>query len=260
MDQDKLLRLLEQVATGRTTPEEVLEHIAVAPFTDIGHSRIDFHRMVRCGFEEVVYAAGKDLDALKDIIGVTVASMGRVLLTRLPESYVDSLSVCYPDLVFHPRSRSAAVVRESAPRLNGSVAVLSAGTSDAAVAEEALVCAEFLGADVTAFRDVGVAGLQRLLSVLEELRTYDVLVVVAGMEGALPGVVAGLTAAPVIAVPTSVGYGAAFGGITALCGMLISCSPGLTVVNIDNGFGAALAATRMLKHIRRTSDAEPKDL
>lgn len=219
------------------------------------HTEPDLSREARTGIEEVVFGGAKSVDQLIEIVRFQLSSLGKVLCTRLSDSHLDALRRAFPDLVLLP---AAGVAHSPYAPLDGSglgcVGVVSAGTSDTRTAEEAAVVARYFGCEVTRVNDVGVAGIERLMRRLPELRALDALIVVAGMEGALPGVVAGLVPVPVIAVPTSVGYGASFQGVTALLSMLVSCSPGMSVVNIDNGFGAAVAAVRWLRHLRRKTD------
>ncbi len=209
---------------------------------DLGFARVDTDRRRRTGFPEVIYCPGKT-PAETAAIAVTLLEHEPVLLaTRATAGHFEAVAARVPDAVFHARARCITVERAPMPRQTGVIGVVCAGTSDLPVAEEAVVTLEVFGNPVRRFHDVGVAGLHRLLAVRDELEACAVLVVVAGMEGALPSVVAGLVSCPVIAVPTSVGYGASFGGLTALLAMLNSCASGVTVVNIDNGFGAAFAA------------------
>ncbi len=214
-------------------------------FVDLGFARIDIDRQRRCGIPEVVFGAGKTPEELVAIGRTILSNHGVLLATRVDEAHFVSLSAEYPQAVFHRRARCITVEIEPMPKLLGTIGVVCAGTSDLPVAEEASVTLETFGNKIERITDVGVAGIHRLLAVRERLEQCTVLIVVAGMEGALPSAVAGLVSKPVIAVPTSVGYGASFGGIAALLGMLNSCGSGVTVVNIDNGFGAAYAATQI---------------
>jgi len=211
-------------------------------FHDFGFARVDHAREARCGFPEVVFAPGKTPNEAATIARDLVERSGRVLITRGDERIRDAVLEALPDAIWHERARAITCVRIDVPPPTGLVAVLSAGTSDLPVAEEARITAEQMGARVEARYDVGVAGLHRLLAEQDLLRSARVLVVCAGMEGALPSVVGGLVARPVIAVPTSVGYGANLQGIAALLGMLNACAPNISVVNIDNGFGAGYQA------------------
>lgn len=246
MNRHGVLSLLEAVRSGAVAPEAAVERLSMQPYEDAGFARIDHHRGLRLGIPEVIYGAGKTPEQV-GIIFERVAAHGQpVLATRVSAEAWDHISVRVPDAQFHAAARAAtlsATDKSYTYPPSGTVAILCAGTSDLPVAEEAAVTAEFLGARVERYYDVGVAGLHRLLSHHETLQRCEVAIVCAGMEGALPSVVGGLVPAPVIAVPTSVGYGAAFEGVAALLGMLNSCSPNVTVVNIDNGFGAAIVAT-----------------
>jgi pyridinium-3,5-biscarboxylic acid mononucleotide synthase len=243
-----LRELLEQIAAGTTTPTAALQRLSWAPFEDVaGIATVDHHRSLRLGFPEVIFGAGKTPDHLA-LIAARIAERGEgMLATRVDEAGADALRRAVPRIEYHPLGRVAHLRADAAvPRpARGNVLVITAGTSDLPVAEEAAITAEAFGNPVERLNDVGVAGLHRILSAGDRLRQASVVIVVAGMEGALPSVVGGLVGIPVIAVPTSVGYGAAFGGLAALLGMLNSCASGVTVVNIDNGFGAAVAASRI---------------
>jgi len=247
MDPRHLKELLERVRDGATPPEDAARQLATLPFEDLGFAKIDHHRALRRGFPETVFGAGKTVDQVVGIVERITARGQRVLVTRTtPEAYEAVRSV-RPDALYHELARCLTVPGERAVALPGRVAVVAAGTSDLPVAEEAAVTAEFHGATLDRVYDVGVAGLHRLLDRTPTIRQANVVVVVAGMEGALPSVVAGLVDAPVVAVPTSVGYGAAFQGLAALLAMLNSCASGVGVVNIDNGFGAAHLACLILR-------------
>jgi NCAIR mutase (PurE)-related protein len=238
-------QLLARFAAGTIPAEEVLRALQAAPFTDLGFANLDTHRSLRKGFPEVVFGAGKTPAQLVKIATTLLASESQLLITRATEAHFKAVRRKLKQAVHHELARCITVVKQPLRKRPGTILVLSAGTSDLPVAEEAAVTAEVMGNNVKRIYDVGVAGLHRLLARLEEMRKANVLIVVAGMEGALPSVVAGLVSRPVIAVPTSVGYGAAFGGLAALCGMLTSCGSGVTVVNIDNGFGAGYAASQI---------------
>lgn len=244
MTEERLRRLLERVAAGRMGASTALKHLRHMPFEDLGFAKIDQHRALRRGVPEVIFGEGKSAEQIA-AIGARMAAAGTTMVvTRLDPDKARAVRRRLRALTYHPEARVGVIVkRRQAIRGHGAVMVISAGTSDLAVAEEAALCAEMFGNRVERLYDVGVAGIHRLTSNLARVRTAAVLIVVAGMEGALPSVVAGLTDKPVIAVPTSVGYGSAFGGVTALLGMLNACASGITVVNIDNGFGAAFAAT-----------------
>ena len=214
-------------------------------FTDLGFARVDTDRRRRCGFPEVIFGMGKTAEQVAGIARTILENDGVLLVSRAGEEQWRAVAAHFPEAVWHAGARCITVVREKIALLEGHIAVVCAGTSDLPVADEAAVTLEIFGNRVERFTDVGVAGIHRLLAVREQLESANVVIVVAGMEGALPSAVAGLVSKPVIAVPTSVGYGASFGGVAALLGMLNSCGSGVTVVNIDNGFGAAYAAAQI---------------
>jgi len=238
-------RLLEQFRAGKISRDAVLHAFQAAPTADLGYAQVDTHRALRKGFPEVIYGAGKTPAQVAGIAAHLVKQGQRVLATRLGPDHAKLLKKKFALARHHEAARCVTIEKTPAPKRPGTIAVICAGTSDLPVAEEAAVTAEIMGNTVTRVTDVGVAGLHRLLSRMEVLQTATVLVVVAGMEGALPSVVAGLVDRPIIAVPTSVGYGANFGGLAALLAMLNSCGSGVTVVNIDNGFGAGYAASQI---------------
>ena len=211
-------------------------------FGDIGVARVDVGRHDRCGFPEVIFGPGKTPEDVVAIARMIVDRHGVLLVTRVSEAQAEAMRAAFPEAQIHERARCVTVEIEPLPRMGGTVAVVCAGTSDLPVAMEAVVTLEVFGNRVAKFFDVGVAGIHRLLAVRDQIEACNAVVVVAGMEGALPSAIAGLVSKPVVAVPTSVGYGASFGGLAALLGMLNSCGSGVTVVNIDNGFGAAYAA------------------
>jgi NCAIR mutase (PurE)-related protein len=247
MDRERLAELLAMLARGDVEVDDAIERLRALPFEDLGFARVDHHRELRNGFGEVVFGAGKAPEELAAIVARLVDASGRVLVTRLAPDAAGALSRAVPGITYHARARIAVRADRPSRSLDGLVLVVSAGTADLPVAEEAALCAEFLGARVERLFDVGVSGIHRLLAEHARLRSAAVVIVVAGMEGALPSVVGGLVASPVIAVPTSVGYGTSFGGTAALLAMLNSCAAGLVVVNVDNGFGAAAAAIRILQ-------------
>ncbi len=249
MDPDSLRLLLESVRGGETSTDEALERLRALPYEDLGFATLDHHRALRRGFPEVVFCQGKTPAQVAAIVERLAARGPVVLGTRATPAHYAAVRARVPEARYHEVARAITVERESRPRTPG-VTVVSAGTSDLPVAEEVALTAEVMGHEVDRIYDVGVAGLHRLLAHVERLRRARVVVVVAGMEGALPSVVAGLLAAPVIAVPTSVGYGASFGGVAALLGMLNSCSGGIAVVNIDNGFGAGTLAAMINRPAR----------
>jgi NCAIR mutase (PurE)-related protein len=245
---EQLEALLADVAAGRLAPDAALERLRHLPFEDLPFARIDHHRALRQGQPEVVFCEGKTLEQVVAICERLEAASGSFLGTRANEAMAAALRQRFPRAVWNSVARTVFLAAPDAPApAAGPVLVVSAGTSDLPVAEEAAVVAEAFGACVERLMDVGVAGLHRLLAAGDALQRARVVIVVAGMEGALPSVVGGLVAAPVIAVPTSVGYGASFGGLAALLGMLNSCAAGVTVVNIDNGFGAGAAASRICR-------------
>ena len=243
MTRSSILELLAQVERGDLTPTAAADRLATLPFEDLGHTRIDHHRSLRSGLPEVIYARGKSPQQTAAIFARLAASGVDVLATHADEATAHIVLEQYPGASYHAIPQLITLRQSLNTEARGHIAVLCAGTSDLPVAEEAAISAETFGARVTRLYDVGVAGLHRLLAVNDQLREPDAVIVCAGMEGALPSVVGGLVAVPVIAVPTSVGYGASFGGTAALLGMLNSCSPNVSVVNIDNGFGAAYIAT-----------------
>jgi NCAIR mutase (PurE)-related protein len=245
MDRNVVLALLAELQSGTRTVDEVAERLAVLPFEDLGFARIDHHRSLRSGLPEVVFASGKTPGQTAQILSRLHASGVPAFATRADEATFAATKQLVSEAQYHPIPRciTCGPLTPHDTAQHGHVAVLCAGTSDLPVAEEAALTAEVFGARVTRLYDVGVAGLHRLLSELPTLRTADAVVVCAGMDGALPSVVGGLVAVPVIAVPTSVGYGASFGGAAALLTMLNSCSPNVTVVNIDNGFGAGYTSS-----------------
>lgn len=237
------IRLLEKFRAGGVSRDEVLRAFQAAPIVDLGFAKLDTHRGLRRGFPEVVFGLGKTPAQLVRIADALFKQHQRVLITRVSAEQARVVKRKFKRAVYHEPARCITIEARPLPKRKGMIAIVSAGTGDLPVAEEAAVTAEFMGNKVERVHDVGVAGLHRLLGHLEVIQRANVIIVVAGMEGALPSVVAGLVDRPVIAVPTSIGYGASFGGVAALLAMLNSCSGGVTVVNIDNGFGAAYAAS-----------------
>jgi NCAIR mutase (PurE)-related protein len=247
---EQLEALLADVAAGRITPRTALDRLRHLPFEDISFARVDHHRVLRQGHPEVVFCEGKTAEQVVAICERLEAATGSFLGTRADEQVAALLSTRFPRLQWSRLARTVYLPpppEAARPASTGMILVVSAGTSDLPVAEEAAVVGEAFGHPVERLVDVGVAGLHRLLAAGEQLRRARVIIVVAGMEGALPSVVGGMVHVPVIAVPTSVGYGASFGGLAALLAMLNSCAAGITVVNIDNGFGAAAAASRICR-------------
>jgi NCAIR mutase (PurE)-related protein len=247
MEPDQLRALLRAVRDGERSPDDALETLRSLPFEDLGYAQVDHHRYLRQGFPEVIFGQGKTPEQIVGIAERLRVHAVPVLVTRVSGEAAQALSVALAPVQHHALAR-CAVVGEPLPAVGGTIAVISAGTSDLPVAEEAAITATVMGNPVTRLYDVGVAGLHRLLARQDVLQAARVIVVVAGMEGALPSVVGGLVRVPVIAVPTSVGYGASFGGLAALLGMLNSCASGLSVVNIDNGFGAGYLAS-LINHL-----------
>ncbi len=242
MEPAKLKQLLAAVAAGEVSPDTAMTTLRDLPFQDLGFAKLDHHRALRKGYPETIFCAGKTVEQVVAIVGAIQARGGNVLGTRCDAEMGEAVVRAYPDVEYHAAARAITLSGSPPEPLTGYVAIVCAGTSDMPVAEEAAITCASLGCQVERVYDVGVAGIHRLFEQRDVLYGATSLVVCAGMEGALPSVVAGLVDAPVIAVPTSVGYGAHFGGIAALLGMLNSCAAGLTVVNIDNGFGGGIAA------------------
>ncbi len=245
MTTSEAIRLLEKFRAGKIPSARVLRAFQSAPVSDLVFAQVDTHRALRRGFPEVIFGSGKTSAQVVKIAGEILARDHRVLATRIAPEVARLMRKKFRAAVYHSLARCVTIEKKPLPKRPGFIAVVCAGTSDLPVAEEAAVTAEIMGNRVERICDVGVAGLHRLLPFLEKIQSANVLVVVAGMEGALPSVVAGLVSRPVIAVPTSVGYGASFGGLAALLGMLNSCGSGVTVANIDNGFGAGYAASQI---------------
>ncbi len=237
--------LLDQFRAGKISREKVLHAFQAPPVIDLGFAEVDTHRALRKGFPEVIFAAGKTPEQVVAIAREITSREKQLLITRVGPEHAKALKRKFKNAVHHELARCVTLSKENPQTNPGTIAVVCAGTSDLPVAEEAAVTAQIMGNKVEKIIDVGVAGLHRLLRRLETIQQANVIIVVAGMEGALPSVVAGLVSKPVIAVPTSVGYGASFGGLAALLGMLNSCGSGVTVVNIDNGFGAGYAASQI---------------
>lgn len=243
---DDIRKLLEGVRTGAVPVEEAERALRAKPFEDIGYANVDLHRQARQGASEVIYGAGKTAEQIAGIVGtLQAAGQERVLITRLSAEKAAAVQDAGIPLAYEDRARIGIVGGKPDPDAEGYVLVATAGTSDLPVAEEAALTAEMLGCRVVRAFDIGVAGLHRTLARMDDIMGARAIVAVAGMEGALASVIGGLAACPVIAVPTSVGYGASFGGVAALLSMLNSCASGVTVVNIDNGFGAGFAAAKI---------------
>jgi NCAIR mutase (PurE)-related protein len=252
MDRLRIETLLNEVREGRTGIADALDRLRDLPFEDLGFAKVDHHRALRTGMPEVIFAAGKTSAQVAAIFARMAKAGGNVLATRASRVMFEAVAASLPEdgprAQFHEAARAITLTQTAAAPGTGTIAVVCAGTSDLPVAEEAAVTARLMGNTVELIADVGVAGIHRLLAQRTSLQSARVLIVCAGMEGALPTVVAGLVNAPVLAVPTSVGYGASFGGVAALLGMLNTCSPNVSVVNIDNGFGAACIAS-LINHL-----------
>jgi len=249
MDADTLRELLNDFKAGRLSEDEVLERLRTLPFEDLGFAKVDHHRSLRRGFPEVIYGAGKSVDQIVSIAESMVNKKSNLLVTRCEGAAGEALMHRFPEGKWHGDARLFTLEVRALSRA-GYVLVITAGTTDIPVAEEAAVTAELLGCNVDRIYDVGVAGVHRLMAYQSMIDAADVVVVIAGMEGALASVVGAMSRAPVIAVPTSVGYGANFGGLSALLSMMTSCASGVTVVNIDNGFGAGCAAAIVVMKAR----------
>jgi pyridinium-3,5-biscarboxylic acid mononucleotide synthase len=250
MNPDRLREILTHVSAGKVSADEALQLLKGLPFEDLGFAKVDHHRPLRTGFPEVIFGSGKTAEQIIEIARSLNERAQNVLITRIDPSVAERLRAAFPDLSYSSHARVATIIH-TRPEIvgRGLVLVIAAGTSDIPVAEEAALTAELLGNNVERVHDVGISGIHRLFAHQDQLRAAAVLVVVAGMEGALPSVVAGLVDRPVIAVPTSIGYGASFGGLAALLAMLNSCAAGVTVVNIDNGFGAGVAASLINRRV-----------
>ena len=245
MTTTEAIKLLERFRAGKVGRDGVLRTFQAAPVADLGFAQVDTHRGLRRGFPEVIFGAGKTPDQIVQIAAKLLAREQRVLITRVAPEHARCLRLRFPRAVYHKLARCVTIEKKPLPKRPGTIAVVCAGTSDLPVAEEAAITADIMGNRVERVTDVGVAGVHRLFDRLDTIQRANVVIVVAGMEGALPSVVAGLVSKPVIGVPTSVGYGTSFSGLAALLSMLNSCASGLTVVNIDNGFGAGYAASQI---------------
>jgi NCAIR mutase (PurE)-related protein len=249
MNEDTLRELLGSLSRGDSTVDEVLTRLRALPFEDLGFAKVDHHRAIRCGFPEVIYAEGKTTEQIVAIMEKRLEPGGNVLATRAAPDVYAAVAARFANAEYHAAARAITIRQQPARLSTGTIVVAAAGTSDLPVAEEARVTAEIMDQRVEMVTDVGVAGIHRLLAHAEVLQSANVAVVVAGMEGALPSVVGGLVDCPVIAVPTSVGYGASFQGLTALLAMLNSCASGISVVNIDNGFAGGYIAALINRRV-----------
>ncbi len=256
MDKELIEKLLREVKSGTLSVEEALTSFKRMPYDDLGFAKIDNHRALRCGFSEVVYCPGKNPEQIENIVDSLARQGLPLLLTKADETAYSSAKRAAPAAVYHKEANLVVIPGQEAVKERGLVAVVSAGTTDIPVAEEAAVTAETMGTRIERIYDAGVAGAHRLFAHQEIFNEANAIIAVAGMEGALPSLVGGIVSCPVIAVPTSVGYGASFGGVTALLGMLNSCAPGVSVVNIDNGFGAGYIAATINRQTTRDGDED----
>lgn len=247
MNAAELKQLLDDIKSGKKDVAEAMEELRDFPYTDLGFARIDNHREIRTGYPEIVYCAGKTKEQVRAIFGAMNRGENNIMGTRADVALAEYISGFFPESVYYSEARIISIKKKEAPLAKSKIAVITAGTSDIPVAEEAAITAELLGNEVIRIYDAGVAGIHRLVDKLPEIRNCRVAIVIAGMEGALASVIGGLVNMPVIAVPTSVGYGASFEGLSALLSMLTSCAAGVMVVNIDNGFGAGFSASRINK-------------
>ncbi|MCE1245431.1 MAG: nickel pincer cofactor biosynthesis protein LarB [Firmicutes bacterium] len=247
MNRDHIQKILEDVKQGKTGVEEALESLKDLPYQDLGFARIDHHRTLRRGFPEVIFCQGKTTEQVREIFRAVSTRGNLIMATRATEDYYDAVKTVCSDAVYYKMARIITAGEHFKPVSDKIILIVSAGTSDLPVAEEAAVTAEIMGNRVERLYDVGVAGVHRLFDRMHMLKEANVLVVAAGMEGALASIIGGLVSRPVIAVPTSVGYGASFHGLASLLSMLNACSPGIAVVNIDNGFGAGYMANLINK-------------
>ncbi len=247
MDREKIQALLEGVRDGSTSIDDALRALKSLPYEDLDFAKIDTHRHLRNGFSEVIYARGKTIDEIKAIVSRASGGSSCLMATKASPEVYEAVREIRPDAVYHEKAQIVVMGEAPRPTSTSTIAVVCAGTSDLPIAEEAAVTAAAMGNNVVKIYDVGVAGLHRLFGSLDTLLSANVVVVVAGMDGALPSVIGGLIDKPIVAVPTSVGYGANFNGLAPLLTMLNSCSPGVTVVNIDNGFGAGFFASMVNK-------------
>ncbi len=254
MDREQIISLIKQIKEGSISEEDAVEKLTNLPFENIGFAMVDHHRAVRWGFPEIIFCAGKTPAQVREI-ALRIRNNGSDLLaTRASDDVWQAVSSAIPDAKYNPSAKTITLLKHNTSQIPGKVIIVTAGTADLPVAEEARECAKALRLDADILADVGVAGVHRVFAHRNLLDTASVLIVVAGMEGALPSIVAGIVRCPVIAVPTSVGYGTSFGGIAALLAMLNSCVPGIAVMNIDNGLGAAFLAFRFLSTSSRMQD------
>lgn len=253
MTEERIYALLSDVKNGNLEISQAIEKLKHLPFEDLGFAKIDHHREIRTGYPEVIYCPGKTNEQIRAIVKVLLAKKGNILASRASQEVFDAIKDLSPQMEYFSVARTIFIEQIEVKKSSAKVLIVTGGTSDIPVAEEAFVTAEKLGCTVERLYDVGVAGIHRLLANKHRLDSVQVIIAVAGMEGALPSVVGGLTDKPVIAVPTSIGYGANFGGLAALLAMLNSCASGVGVVNIDNGFGAGFLASTIIRQIELNS-------
>ncbi|MEX0680449.1 MAG: nickel pincer cofactor biosynthesis protein LarB [Balneolales bacterium] len=247
MNRQTLRNLLDDVRKGETNVDKALKKLTDLPYKELGFAKIDNHRELRTGYPEVVFGQGKTPDQVRDIIAFMITRDSNILATRVTPEAAQAVKGIAPDAAYHETARCITIRKHKPVLTRTGIAIVTAGTADLPVADEAAITAEIFDNKVNRFFDVGIAGIHRLYDKLDEIRKAKVIIVVAGMEGALPSLVGGLVDKPVIAIPTSIGYGANFGGLSALLGMLTSCASGVSVVNIDNGFGAGYLASMINK-------------
>lgn len=255
MDEDRIIEILKGYKSNNISERDVIEHLKNLPFEDLSFAKIDHHRALRWGFPEVIFCHGKTPEQVKLIAERIIESGSNLFATKATDEMYQELRSVLPDARFNETAKTITYLKNEVQTLPGRLIIVTAGTSDLPVATESLETAHALGIETKLLADVGVAGIHRVMNFRDELLSASVIIVVAGMEGALPSVIAGLVSSPVIAVPTSIGYGASFNGLTPLLSMLNSCVPGIAVVNIDNGFGAAFLAFRLLSTLNRLRDA-----
>lgn len=249
MTESQIYELLNSVKEGSLEPGKAVEQLKQLPFEDLGYANVDHHREIRTGYPEVIFCPGKTNEQIRGIVERLLAKGTNIMASRAEKSVYEAIKDMHPHMEYYPEARTIFIQQKDIAKSKSRILVVTGGTSDIPVAEEAVVTAEKLGCTVERLYDVGVAGIHRLLANRYRLESVQVIIAVAGMEGALPSVVGGLTDKPVIAVPTSIGYGANFGGLAALLAMLNSCASGISVVNIDNGFGAGFMAATIIRQI-----------
>jgi pyridinium-3,5-biscarboxylic acid mononucleotide synthase len=253
MTENQILELLKNVKDGNLELGQAVDQLKQLPFEDLGYAKVDHHREIRTGYPEVIFCPGKTNDQIRGIVERLLVKGTNIMASRAEKFVYEAIKDLHPDMEYYPEARTIFIQQKEIAKSKSRILVVTGGTSDIPVAEEAVVTAEKLGCTVERLYDVGVAGIHRLLANLHRLDSAQVIIAVAGMEGALPSVLGGLTDKPVIAVPTSIGYGANFGGLAALLAMLNSCASGVSVVNIDNGFGAGFMASTIIRQIELNS-------